>query len=351
MKIHSSEIKKIGIFRSLQLGDMITIIPAARALRAAYPAAEITLLGLPWAASFVKRFCQYFDRFIPFPGYPGLPEQSFDKLSYEAFLLNIKNESFDLLLQMQGNGTIVNEMMQEWNAKYLAGFYNKDSFINSGLFMLYPDYGSEIWRHLLLMQHLALPLQGDHLAFPINEEDEQQFEKMDLLLEKKTYVCVHPGSRGAWRQWPPQHFAKIADSCAQQGLTVLITGTADEVDITQAVQQHMRFDALDLTGQTSLGAMAVLIKNAWCLIANCTGVSHMASATATPSIIISMDGEPERWSPLNKNIHFVTDWTKHPDVNLPHQQLKNLFKNEPFGIKEIKAKRKVSEDAGRWLSN
>ncbi len=48
------------------------------------------------------------------------------------------------------------------------------------------------------------------------------------------------------------------------------------------------------------------------LIANCTGVSHIAAAVKTPSVIISMDGEPERWSPVNKNLHHVIDWTKDP---------------------------------------
>ena len=48
------------------------------------------------------------------------------------------------------------------------------------------------------------------------------------------------------------------------------------------------------------------------LIANCTGVSHIAAAVKTSSVIISMDGEPERWAPVDKNLHHVIDWTKEP---------------------------------------
>ena len=85
MKRRLENINKIAVFRALQLGDMLVSIPAIRALRHAYPNAEITLLGLPWAKALVDRFNAYFDDFIHFPGYPGLPEQFFDEEAYDAF--------------------------------------------------------------------------------------------------------------------------------------------------------------------------------------------------------------------------------------------------------------------------
>ncbi len=326
MKLSPRNIKTIAIFRALQLGDMLNVVPAIRALRAAYPDARITLLSLPWAEQFVKRFDTYFDRFIHFPGYVGLPEQAFDEAAYQSFLQTIKNENFDLLLQMQGNGTIVNEMLLQWNAKQVAGFCNEESIVDSDLFMSYPDYGSEIHRHLALMQHFGLPLQGDHLEFPVTKQEEQEWEGLKAKSGLQNYVCIHPGSRGSWRQWPPEYFARLADYCVETGFTVVITGTKNEAEITQNVIANMQHKAIDVTGETSVGAMALLIRHAACLIANCTGVSHIASATQTPSIIISMDGEPQRWSPLNKDIHFVTDWTKHPDFSIPYRHLVLLLK-------------------------
>src|SRR5205809_3567810 len=100
---------KIAIFRALQLGDMLCAVPAIRALRHAYPQADIALIGLPWAESFVQRFKDYIDRFIVFPGYPGLPEQPFSQPEWDRFVTNMQQEQFDCILQMQGNGTIVNE--------------------------------------------------------------------------------------------------------------------------------------------------------------------------------------------------------------------------------------------------
>src|SRR5690242_18685102 len=118
---------KIAILRALQLGDLLCAIPAIRSLRAAYPIAEITLLSLPWAESFAKRFSEYFDRFIHFRGYPGLPEQPYSREEWEKFAETMREEQFDLVIQMQGNGTIVNSMLQNLNVKQLAGFYRADS--------------------------------------------------------------------------------------------------------------------------------------------------------------------------------------------------------------------------------
>jgi len=327
MKLSPDKIQKIAVFRALQLGDMLCAIPAVRALRHAYPDAEITLIGLPWAAEFVKRFSGYFDRFIHFPGYPGLPEQPYNEKAFELFLQRVQNEQFDLVLQMQGNGTFVNPMVHEFNAKNTAGFYSKKSYVDSDLFMPYPDYGHEIERLLSLVEYLGIPSQGTYLEFPVNSKDEDDFNRLLLPLAYHKYVIVHPGSRSTSRQWPPQYFAALADYSIEQGYTVVITGTKDEIDVTREVMKCMSHPAIDLTGQTNLGAVAVLIRNAFALISNCTGVSHIASAVKTRSIVISLDGEPQRWAPLNKQLHRTIDWAKTQDYNVVLNEAKSLIRD------------------------
>jgi ADP-heptose:LPS heptosyltransferase len=309
-----SDIKKIIIFRALQLGDMLCIIPAVKALKNAYPHAQITLACMPWAKSFTERFNHYFDEFLWFPGYPGLPEQPIDAAEFSWFLEHVQRLHYDLALQMQGNGSIVNPMIELFGASYTAGFYKPDDYKpNDDYFMEYPDYGSEIERHIKLMEFLGIQSQGTDLEFPLTESDLAEYEALQLNLKPKGYVCIHPGSRGAWRQWPTQHFARIADYCISCGLEAVITGTKDEAGIAAEVIAQMQHQPINVAGKTSLGAMGVLINNAYALVSNCTGVSHMAAAFKTPSIVISMDGEPERWGPINKQIHYTVNWLEEPD--------------------------------------
>lgn len=323
------DIKKIIVFRALQLGDMLCHIPAMRTLRRAYPQAHITLAGLPWAKAFAERFNQYYDDFMWFPGYPGLPEQNVEPVMFALFLDQVQGRNFDLALQMQGNGTIVNAMVELFGAHYTAGFYQPGDYVpNQKYFMSYPDEGSEIERHVRLMEFLGIPSQSMALEFPVTRQDQQDYDNLKLHLLHKEYVCIHPGSRGSWRQWPTAHFAAMADYAVDCGFEAVITGTSNEADIVNDVVNHMQQPAINLAGKTSLGAIAVLIKNAYALISNCTGVSHLAAAFKTPSIVISMDGEPERWGPINKEIHRTINWLEKPDFGKVYDEATQLLRGQ-----------------------
>ena len=327
MKLPAGEIKRIVVFRALQLGDILCAIPALRALRNAYPKSVITYIGLPHTRSLIKRFACYIDEFVDFPGFPGLPEIAFDQHRFDDFIEEIKNHNYDLAIQMQGKGNIVNPLVKLFKAKYTAGFCEHPKEQNE-LFLLYPDHGHEVLRHLALMSHLEIPASDPRLEFPLKETDLDSLKILNLPVAAKKYVCIHPGSRGSWRQWPPIYFASIADFCIENGFEVVITGTSNEVELAEEISKLMKHTPLICSGKTSIGAVAVLIQHAFALIANCTGVSHIAAALEIPSVIISMDGEPERWGPLNKVLHRTIDWKKKQDYDQVLKEVSSLFLND-----------------------
>ncbi len=298
--------RRVVVLRALQLGDMLCAVPALRALRAALPEAEIVLAGLPWAHAFVRRFNRYLDGFLEFPGYPGLPERSFTPAAVTTFLADAQAEHFDLALQIHGSGAIVNPLLMLLGARLNAGFYMPGQYCpDESRFLPYPEGEPEVWRHLRLMEHLGIPLQGDTLEFPLSEDDLHALAglRREHGLRPGRYVCVHPGARGRTRRWPVERFAAVADALAARGLQVVLTGTAVEAELTAAVRLHMRRPAVDLAGRTTLGALGALLRDARLLVCNDTGISHVAAALGVPSVVIFTASDPRRWAPQDTQLH------------------------------------------------
>lgn len=316
-----NNIKKIAILRALQLGDMLCMIPAVRAIKKAYPDAAITLLGLPGKEDFVARFSHYFSNFIAFPGWPGLPEQKVIPSRAAHFLLHAQQQQFDLVLQMQGSGTHTNDLCYLLGGRVTAGLRAAGVWApDEALFPLMTESDHEILRLLKIVHALGIPSDGTALEFPVSAAEYAQGGRiMNLLqLQPRKYVCIHPGARDPRRRWPAASFAAMGDALAAMGLTILITGAEEERTLTRSVAEQMQYPATDLVaqaGQTSIGEMAALIQQSAALLSNDTGVSHIAAALSVPSVIIfSPYSDPARWAPLNSVLHTAVPADKADDL-------------------------------------
>ena len=302
---------RICVFRALQLGDMVCATPALRALRRGHPEAEITLVGLPWAASFSRRLRDCVDRFVPFPGWPGLPERGFDVEALSPFLLELRAHRFDLAVQLHGSGQLTNPLVQAFGAQRTVGFRPADaatSLHGSPDWWPYPDRLHEVHRNLRLMAHLGLPADDDRVAFPLLPEDHDELRERrpDLAaLEARRYACVHPGARDPAKRWAPEEFARVGDRLAEAGLQVVITGSGAEAELAAEVARRMHHPALHAACDISVGALAVVLSGARLLVSNDTGVVHVAAGLAVPSVVIFFATDPSRWAPLDRKLHVV----------------------------------------------
>ncbi len=277
---HTLKPRRIVVMRALQLGDLLVAVPALRALRTRFPAAEITLIGLPWSRSFVQRFHQYIDRFVEFPGYPGLPERSVDEAELERFLGQQRAYAYDIAIQMHGSGRTSNAFVQSLGAAMMVGYYPSDSqqrlvdqsslyraanawfalresvvenrnkengYVcekDAGLMLglPYPTEQPEILRNLALVALLGctplpvdksalctddksvLPvdrssLYNTDLEFPLTSEDDAEITALLPELaanQERPWIGIHPGSRSPARRWPAESFARVADVLAAQ---------------------------------------------------------------------------------------------------------------------------------------
>ena len=311
----SKHIERIAIFRALYLGDMLLAVPALRSIRAGFPDAEITLIGLPWAADFSHRFSHYIDRFVEFAGYPGIAEVEVDPVRTRRFLEDQRTYGYDLVIQMHGNGQTSNPFVLDLKGRMTAGYYEKtekSSRAQLTFSMPYPNRWPEVLRNLGLAKLLGCDSNSTVLEFPLFQEDHIAATKLLRKLPRahRPWIGLHTGSRSPSRHWPARYFAQVADFFANRyKAQIILTGSLDDSSTVQEVVGGMKAQPLNLAGKTSMGGLAALISKLDLFISNDTGPSHIANAVDTPSLTIFGPADPRRWAALDK--------ARHPIVRKP----------------------------------
>lgn len=305
-------IRRIAVFRALQLGDLIQAVPALRALRAGFPRAEITLIGLPWASSFVERFSRYVDRFVEFPGFPGIVERKVNAERTARFIEEQRSYGYDLAIQMHGSGRTSNGVIQALGANMTAGYIEGHDKGALTFAASYPDDQPEVYRNLGLAKLLGCPADDPTLEFPLDERD---YAEAAALLPREQSVerpriGIHAGARPPARRWPASYFASLTDELVHLwDAQIILTGNTDELSIVRSVEEQMTTRPVNLAGMTSLGGLAAIIDSLDLFISNDTGPAHIANALGTPSITIFGPADYRRWAPLNQSIHRIA---RHP---------------------------------------
>lgn len=299
--------ERIAIFRALQLGDMLCAVPALRALRQAKPAAHIALIGLPWAQSFVTRYAHLVDELIIFPGAIGFPEQMETDEHLDGFWQDMRARRFDLAIQMHGSGGVANHIVGRMGARANAGFVQPGELKRDGLFVEWPDTLNEILRYTTLMNALGIDSQNTDLEIPLTDEDLAEYHRLSRVfgLRPDRLVLIHPGAQLPSRRWPAERFAHVASALADDNWQIAITGAASEHMLAADVATAMKGRAINLAGKTSLGGLAALVSNARLVVCNDTGLSHVAAAMKTRSVVIASGSDTRRWAPLDLDRHRV----------------------------------------------
>jgi ADP-heptose:LPS heptosyltransferase len=308
-------IARILVVRALPgLGDLLCSVPALRSLRAAYPLATITWLGLPGTEWFQQRFPHLMDDWLPFPGFPGIPEGWQGPQAPVDFCRQVQDQAYDLILQIHGSGNAINPFLTLLGGQQQAGFYQPGQYRpDSPYFLPYPDQGSEAERLLALMTFLGCPEQGRDLEFPIHEDEYQLgLRLLDAhSLLPGQYLCLHAGASSGDRRWSLAGFTQVAQQLASQGYRIVLTGTASERDLAHQILIRLNQPGtplpVNLAGRTSLGALAVLLRHSALLISNDTGVSHLAAALKVPSVVVFTNSDQQRWAPHNATLHPIID--------------------------------------------
>lgn len=300
--------RRIAIFRAIFLGDLLCATPALRALKRRFPGAEITLIGLPWARLLVERL-PFLDAFEPFPGYEGIVEAPFEPERTRAFFAKARAHEYDLALQMHGNGSFSNGFTADLGARATVGYraVEDDDRLTAGL--RYDPNEHETRRWLRLVAALGATSDDLRMAFPTTPaEDRAATSLLRGAGRGGPLVGLHVGAKDPNRRWPTANFAALGDILmGTYGARIVLTGTAEERELTKDVARRMRSPVLDLAGQTDLGTVAAVIARLDLLVTNDTGASHLAAASRTRSVVLFGPSRPAQWAPLDRARHRVVD--------------------------------------------
>ena len=111
-------------------------------------------------------------------------------------------------------------------------------------------------------------------------------------------TLVHPGASSPARRWPAERWAEVARAEARAGRRVVVTGSADEVDLARQVAAGAGLapEAV-VAGGTSLLDLAALVAASGRVVSGDTGVSHLATALGRPSVTLMGPAPPWEWGP------------------------------------------------------
>ena len=264
-------IPMILALRALGLGDLLTAVPALRALRRDC-VGHITLAAPAALAPLVERIGAL-DRLLTVPASVTKP----------PVRLSVAVSAPDLAVNLHGRGPESIACLRALGARRLWSYEIADG---PG----WVDDEHEVRRWCRLVRHYGCTPDPDDLwlAEPGPRDGP---------------VILHPGAASARRQWPPDRYIAVGRHCVARGYQVRVTAGRGERRLAQRV-------AAGITGATAtwgmeLGDLADLIWSSPLVVCADTGVAHLATAMQTPSVVLFGSQSPDRWGPPHLPRHRV----------------------------------------------
>ena len=297
-------IKKIAVLRANALGDFIVTLPALKAIRSAYPDAEIVLLGKPWHKEFLVKGRTSVDRVIIVPVKKGIrieTNRAEDENEVNVFIAEMRKEQFDIVINFQGNGVSANPFIKQFGAGITAGIISeKSEKLDFSLDYYY--YQSEVIRYLEIAKLIGATTFAFEPKVNVLAQDEKEINNCMPSLHKP-YIVLHPVAVDIRRMWPLENYAELADVLSQKNFEIVFTGAEEDKPAVDKIIDKMNFAAINVCGKFSLGGLAALLSHAALMIAADTGPLHLGRAVSVPSVGFYWAPNLINWGPLTRAIH------------------------------------------------
>ncbi|MEH0819256.1 MULTISPECIES: glycosyltransferase family 9 protein [unclassified Micromonospora] len=309
------DVRRIAVLRANALGDFIFALPALESLRAAYPEAEIVLLGAPWHAKLWRDRPGPVDRVLVIPPAPGIRDPGPDEppASMDDFLERTAKEGIDLALQIHGGGGNSNPLINRLGARVTAGLRAEDA-PPLDRWMRYVYYQHEVIRYLEVVALVGAPATTVIPTLAVTDADRAEARAV-LGEPERPRVALHPGATDSRRRWPAARFGEVARSLHHDGYEVLVTGTPAERELVDEVVVAAGVPVRPQVGTLSLGGLAAAYAECALVVSNDTGPLHLAGAVGTSTVGIYWLGNLINGAtPLRARHRPIASWTTHCPV-------------------------------------
>jgi len=302
MKLHNP--KNILVVRLDRIGDVILSTPAIRSIKETFPASRITVMVRPHARDIV----------VGSPFIDGVILYDKDKSQrgiwqMAKLIMDLRRRRFDAAI-------ILHPTARSHLLACLAGIpvrIGYDKKLGGLLTFALPHEKQRGAKHereyvLDLVRLIGCETRDTSLFMP---KDAGAEERVRALLadagisEQDPLVVIHPSASCPSKRWPAERFARVADTLIEaSGVRVIIVSGEGHRESGDAVQRAMKMKVLNLSGKTTIGELASIMRRSKMLISCDSGPVHIAAAVGTPVVVIFGRSDkglsPARWGPTGE---------------------------------------------------
>jgi heptosyltransferase II len=249
----------------------------------------------------------------------------------KSIVMPLQHGQFDLMTRFKMGRQLQPEhydqaivLPNSWKSALIPFFANipqRTGFLGECRFGLLNDFRWLDKKRLTMtvQRFVALGLPKNHPpppdyqnpSLPANKIGQDAvIEKFGLTQSEKILVLCPGAEFGPSKRWPANYFANVAQAKIQQGWQVWLLGSEKDKDTAIAMNEATQQQCRDFIGQTSLNEAVDLMSLANTVIANDSGLMHLAAALDKNIIAIYGSTPIEYTPPLSKKAKTIS-------LNLP----------------------------------
>jgi ADP-heptose:LPS heptosyltransferase len=299
-------IARIAVLKGGGLGDLLLAEPAIRSLADTYPDAEIVLLGTPIHQELLTGRPSPVQEVHVLPVAQGVYEPdgaTEDALELKRFF---RNQSFDLAVQLHGDGRWSNPFLRRLGAVWTVGSRTPDA-AELSRWLPFQHYQHETMRALEVVSLVGARPTAVEPRIALASKDLAEAGPALAGLARPV-LAVHPGMSDPRRRWPVSRFVDVISAVADRA-SIVVVGTDAESEVVDLARDR-GIEVRSLVGELSLSGLLGVLRLSQIVLAGASGPRQLAQAVGTSTVSIYWLGNMIKASPFGRALHRAhISWT------------------------------------------